>query len=142
MSVYCVFPPFINVSKWSKPTPLLLQVHSKNGTNSNAKSSVKESSFPIFVTLLLLYVSKVLIYKKIVLTNNFFLLFQIVRLVKDMKTNSTELLCALNISEYIPDKTGLLTKLKTSLCQFNKTALFMEITPFRLAGMVSHYSLQ
>ncbi|XP_077295460.1 lipid droplet defective [Arctopsyche grandis] len=61
---------------------------------------------------------------------------KIVRLIKDIKLNSTEVLCTLNISDYVPDSTGYISKFMSQLCQMNTTSLYMEIQPIQLAAQV------
>ncbi|KAM3956338.1 LOW QUALITY PROTEIN: lipid droplet defective [Aphomia sociella] len=53
----------------------------------------------------------------------------LVRLLREININNTEALCQSNItiSDYIPDGTGAITKLKQQICSADKTDIFKEI---------------
>ncbi|XP_063366023.1 uncharacterized protein LOC134654508 [Cydia amplana] len=52
-----------------------------------------------------------------------------VRLLRDINVNNTDVLCLPNItlSDYVPDKTGIISDLKNQLCMEEKTELFKEL---------------
>ncbi|XP_073954372.1 uncharacterized protein [Choristoneura fumiferana] len=59
-----------------------------------------------------------------------------IRLLRDINVNNTDALCLPNItlSDYIPDRTGIITDLKSQLCMEDKKELFKELPLLVLAS--------
>ncbi|CAH2238642.1 jg23217, partial [Pararge aegeria aegeria] len=60
----------------------------------------------------------------------------LVRLLRDINTNSTETFCQPNItiSDYVPDSTSLLTTMQRQMCDTNFTVLYGELPPMIFAS--------